>query len=166
GDPEPLWYRVAALACWIEDVLEPGPGIVELLVLTQELRDVEGDVVERFPVVDRVRGVGSEIEELAVLTGDVVVVPPDGRYEGLIALLEAEDLCAARVYLVRVLLQVGIVEQVEPATCELVPEQPREGVVEDMEVVAFLVWHRARVGGNYRRERAPGLVVLLALDVV
>ena len=67
GDPEALRHGVAALAGGIENVLEPGLGILELLVLAQQLRDIQRDMVEELPVVDREgRGV-AEVEELAVL---------------------------------------------------------------------------------------------------
>ena len=61
----------------IEDVLVPRLRVLELLVLAEQLSDVERDVVEELPVVDARTPRRAEVEELPVLAGDVVVVPPD-----------------------------------------------------------------------------------------
>ena len=59
--------------------MEPGLGVLELLVLAEELGDVERDVVEELPVVDRKGGAVAEVEKLAILAGDVIVVPLNQR---------------------------------------------------------------------------------------
>ena len=138
GDPEALRDGIGALASGVEDVMEPRPGVLELLVLAEQLGDVQGYVVEELPVVDGEAGSPIEVEELAVGAGDVVVVPPDHPCWRIVA-AKAEDVAPRRVDLIRILLQVRVVQEVEPAARQLVPEQPGERVVKDVEPVAHLV---------------------------
>ena len=123
-------------------------------------------MVEELPVVDPKSGTGAEVEVLAVLAGHVVVVPPHRRHERLVAGVEAEHVGAARVDLVGVLLQVDVVEEAEPATCQLVPEQVSERVVEHVEPVLDHVGGTGGVRGGDGCPGAPCPVVPLALHPI
>ena len=60
-------------------------------------------------------------------------IPPHPRCRQ-IAVLEAEDVGVAGINRVGRLLEVRVIQQIEAAGRELVPEEPREGVIEGVEL--------------------------------